>query len=73
MVGKNMKRKGCKNGEQKIKGKCEKIITITVYKGLIDEIKGMPKGYIAKIVDLDVKKERVGPYHHYTDGKANWR
>ena len=52
----------------------KKVITIIIKQGLIDNIKGLPKDYIAKIIDLDVKKESPGdPYFHFTDGKAIWR
>jgi len=69
------KKNGCKPGEIKAGKKClskKKVIKIIVHKGLVEEIKGLPRGYIAKIEDLDSKKGGE-IFYHYTDGKNAWR
>ena len=40
----------------KKKNSKDKLITIVIYKGLVDEVRGLPKGYKYQVIDFGGEK-----------------
>ena len=39
-----------------MKQKKPKVVTVEVYQGVVNDVKGLPEGYRYKVKDLDVEK-----------------
>ena len=47
--------------------KKEKIVTIKMYRGIVDKVYGLPKGYLYKVIDDEEEDEEKKNILYYPD------